>query len=474
MELQSSTSSSLINNFQNQSLTRKVELLEQKLALNEKDYQNKIISLTEQINSLSSSEIKLRTQLSNKDKALYELNNIIKEYQNEVITLKKQLCFTEEKLSTISCEFSSIKTNCTNISSALNLREEAFKQMEENYAKALNTQAKNENKIKELIEVLNQYSDEVSTLNTKCSVLEKENFDFKILNMNLSNELKQSNYENKNFNLNIQTMNNDIEKSQQCNQELTQQNQKLQFEIQNLQNDIANLNQRYNSILNENEHLKQCISQIQTDNSKLQSDLNANIKLNQHNLQKFSQNESNSTNIINEANDNIKLLTNWVNSYMSNFYSDLVSIPEIPLRSSKENRIGFDQLKNALTHARESINYQLQQAQLLAKQNNINVAFKEQYDKINDEYKILEKRYKNLVTEMELKQLQINSLEEIVNKKNNKGEITLGNTNNSNMEELIKKVRQLENDKQNIIKDNVILMNEINSLRQKVSVVRNK
>ena len=75
---------------------------------------------------------------------------------------------------------------------------------------------------------------------------------------------------------------------------------------------------------------------------------------------------------------------------------------------------------------------------------------------------------------MELKQLQINSLEEIVNKKNNKGEITLGNTNNSNMEELIKKVRQLENDKQNIIKDNVILMNEINSLRQKVSVVRNK
>ena len=47
MELQSSTSSSLINNFQNQSLTRKVELLEQKLALNEKDYQNKIISLTE-------------------------------------------------------------------------------------------------------------------------------------------------------------------------------------------------------------------------------------------------------------------------------------------------------------------------------------------------------------------------------------------------------------------------------------------
>ena len=79
----SSTSSSLITQFQTQNFKRQIDLLQQKLDINEKEYQNKIISLTDQISLLNSTEVKLRNQLSNKDKALYELNNILKEYHHE-------------------------------------------------------------------------------------------------------------------------------------------------------------------------------------------------------------------------------------------------------------------------------------------------------------------------------------------------------------------------------------------------------
>ena len=81
-----------------------------------------------------------------------------------------------------------------------------------------------------------------------------------------------------------------------------------------------------------------------------------------------------------------------------------------------------------------------------------------------NEYKLLEKKYKNLVTEMELKQIQIKSLEEIVSRRN-----TGGVQNNINSNENLGKIKQLELDKENLIKDNLILINENNSLKQKLN-----
>ena len=125
-----STSSNLVTAFQTQNFKRQIDLLEQKLEINEREYQNKILSLTEQNSLLNSTEVKLRTQLSTKDKALYELNSILKEYQTEVINLKKALCLSEEKLATMTNDFNSIKSNCNNISIALNSKEDSQKKLE--------------------------------------------------------------------------------------------------------------------------------------------------------------------------------------------------------------------------------------------------------------------------------------------------------------------------------------------------------
>ena len=75
--------SKIVTNFQTQSLKREIELLDEKLRILDQESQNKISNLTNQLAQGKESEIKLRNQLSTKDKAISELNDIIKEYQSE-------------------------------------------------------------------------------------------------------------------------------------------------------------------------------------------------------------------------------------------------------------------------------------------------------------------------------------------------------------------------------------------------------
>lgn len=573
-----STSSNLVTAFQTQNFKRQIDLLEQKLEINEREYQNKILSLTEQNSLLNSTEVKLRTQLSTKDKALYELNSILKEYQTEVINLKKALCLSEEKLATMTNDFNSIKSNCNNISIALNSKEDSQKKLEKAYNEVLAEQSRSENKIKELIDVMNQYSNELNILNEKCSKYERENFDFKTLNMNLTNELKKVTYENNNYDINIQNFKNDMDNLQKINLGLTEQNQKLKYEMDNYSNEIYETTQKLNTLAKENENLRNTILSLKNEKNKLESDLNTNIRINQKNIAKLSQTENETNTIINEANDNIKLIISWMDNYLGVYYSDNVKIPEVPLRATKTNRILFEQLKQKIQVIREKVNtelinvqnyknkitneigsvnnkfdfiqkkvleitnsikfeiqknnyfdvstnfndkdstvlllqdivnqllqfvyqdkltrtntnnqfecykreineYKVKNEALIKENQDIslkvaqlsqsasqyegNIKYKNEYEKILNGYKLLEKKYKNLVTEMELKQIQIKSLEEIVSRRN-----TGGVQNNINSNENLGKIKQLELDKENLIKDNLILINENNSLKQKLN-----
>ena len=156
--------SKIVTNFQTQSLKREIELLDEKLRLLDQESQNKISNLSNQLAQEKESEIKLRNQLSKKDKAISELNEIIKEYQNELITQKKNLSFKEEKLQEMMTQFNSIKSNCNTISAALNSKEENQKKNELELRKAINDKMKIESKIKELIGVVNEYMKQLDEL----------------------------------------------------------------------------------------------------------------------------------------------------------------------------------------------------------------------------------------------------------------------------------------------------------------------
>ena len=123
-----------------------------------------------------------------------------------------------------------------------------------------------------------------------------------------------------------------------------------------------------------------------------------------------------------------------------------------------------------------------------------NDKYKELYENKEGEFKVLEKRYNSLLTETELKQMQINSLEQLLNKKNLNNMSTMNNSNinkninnnNNNINEIVsgntpsrtmqtlnvenelsfEKYKILENENKNLINDNISLVNENKKLKE--------
>ena len=181
----------IASNFQTENYKRQIELLSEKLSMKESEYTSQINNLISQLNFLKDTEIKLRTSLSERDKAITEFNKLIKEYQAELINLKKILCEKDQKLSEMSLKFNSIKSNCNTISAALNSREETNKNIEHNLTKAINDKNKIGNKLEELVSIANEYKKQLDIMNSKCLSLERENNNLKNDNNNLSNENKK-------------------------------------------------------------------------------------------------------------------------------------------------------------------------------------------------------------------------------------------------------------------------------------------
>ena len=438
---------------------------------------------------------------------------------------------------------------------------------------------KSEQKIKELVEVMNVYSQEINKINEKNQNLEKKNFELKSDNDKLNNENSKLNYQIQSTEILNKNFQNDVEHLQKINSDLMEENRKMKFDIQNLNNEVYELNQKYNSANNELIHLKSDFSNMKTDKNKLESDLGINIKTNQKNLDRIQKLENDIENIINDSNDNIKMIINWIENYLGIFSNEKINIPELPMNNSSNNRILFDQLKQKIMNVREKVNSSLSSIQnyryqldnnmseindkyvkniekikyiyetlkievernkyfqiynpennnkdfheyvnkleslinqflqygynsQLEKQDliNQNITFKnelnnihQKYDTFNRDYEILNKRYtdlenknkstndilyedfenlkqqyklldkknKNLNTEIELKDLQINSLQQMVDRRNN---LNSGNINGLDFSEKIKK---LEIDNSKLINDNMLLVEENKNLKKELGI----
>ena len=438
---------------------------------------------------------------------------------------------------------------------------------------------KSEQKIKELIEVMNAYSQEINKINKKNQNLEKQNFELKSKNDNLINDNSKLNYQVQSTEITNKNYQDDIQNLQKINSDLMEDNRKMKYDIQNLNNEIYELNQKYNLTNNELIHLKSNYSDMKTDKNKLETDLAINIKNNQNNINKVQKLENDIENIINDANDNIKMIINWIENYLGIFQNEKISVPELPINTSPNNRILFDQLKQKIMNVRDKVNNNLTSIQnyryqidnnmseindkfvrnierikniyenlkieiennryfqiyplennnkdfhefvnkldnlinqllqfiynsQLDKQNiiNQNITFKnelnnihqkydsflrdyeflnkkyidlenknkdnndiiyEDFENLKQEYKILEKKNKNLNTEIELKDLQINSLQQMVDRRNN---LSSGNINSLDFSEKIKK---LEIDNSKLINDNMLLVEENKNLKKELGI----
>ena len=356
--------SKIVTNFQTQSLKREIELLDEKLRILDQESQNKISNLTNQLAQGKESEIKLRNQLSTKDKAISELNDIIKEYQSELISQKKILSQKDEKLQEMMVQFNSIKSNCNTISAALNSKEENQKKNEIELRKAINDKIKIESKIKELIGVVNEYMKQLDELNEKCSNLERENNNLKLVNSNLVNENKKLYNDNNDYANELKNIKETIDKCEEMSNKYVEQNKNMKLENDNLNNQLLENKQRIDSLLNENNKLNLLINEFKIKKSKMENDLAMTI---QYQKKSNDKHENDIQDIISYCNDNINKIIKWIDNtfgtgqFPNNNDNNNLNLGDnqLSLNSSFTNsqyNINFESLRKKLNNIQENIN----------------------------------------------------------------------------------------------------------------------
>jgi len=580
--------SKIVTNFQTQNFKREIELLDEKLRMLNEESQNKISNLTSQLTLEKEAEIKLRNQIYTKDKAISELNQIIKEYQTELINQKKSLSLKEEKLQELMVQFNSIKSNCNTITAALNSKEENEKKNELELRRAINDKMKIESKIKELIGVVNEYMKQLDEMNEKYSNLERENNNLKIANSNLIDENKKLFRDNNDYSIELKNIKETINKCEEMSNTYVEQNKRLTSENENLNKQLIEEKQRIDSLLSENSKLNLALNDFKINKSKIENNLAMTM---QYQNQFKDKHEADLQNIISYCNDNINKINNWLdNSFIINpnesqnnmnnnqsllnstftpgifninfdilikklnniknktnnemmlmhqclnetnekynlfineksKYMDMLNkiYNTITSEINKNNYFTYDNNINTFNNANNDEFMKLLNSidavinQILRYLSSIydekNIMSKEidnckntisDFQNINDnlvqennDYKvklyngnrinnfqnnnkyeqmnhILEKKIKNYVTEIELKQMQINSLEEIIRRReNNVNHNTEGNfvdenyNNNQNLT-----IKRLEQDREKLIKDNMKLIQYNKKLKEQIN-----
>ena len=580
--------SKIVANFQSQNLKRELELLDEKLRMLDEESQNKINNLTNQLTLEKENEVKLRNQLCTKDKAISELNQIIKDYQTELITQKKNLSLKEEKLQEMMIQFNSIKSNCNTITAALNSKEENEKKNELELRKAINDKMKIESKIKELIGVVNEYMKQLDEMNNKYSNLERENNNLKLANSNLIDENKKLFRDNNDYSNELKNIKETINKCEEMSNTYVEQNKRLTSENENLNKQLFEEKQRIDSLLSENSKLNLELNEFKINKSKKENNLTMTI---QYQNKCKDKHEIDLQNIISYCNDNINKIINWLdNSFMINpndninnmnnnqivistftprlfninfdilikklnnikniINNDIMLIRQcqdetnkkynvlindknkymemlnkiyntIISEINKNNYFPYDYLINTFNNANNDEFMQLlnsidaiinqllrylssvyDEKNLISKEidnckntisdfqnindnlvqenndykiklyngNNSN-NFQDKYNKYEQMNHILEKKIKNYETEIELKQMQINSLEEIIRRRgnnlSNNLEINNIDENYNNNQSLT--IKKLEQDREKLIKDNMKLIKYNKKLKEQIN-----
>ena len=270
----------------------------------------------------------------------------------------------------------------------------------------------------------------------------------KYINKNFS--LNKKINENSNMNINIQNM---LKKIEEINFEslldVLELKKKEIFDFSNVVSNGLEASDRENKILmEENNKLKEEINTIIFENKKLNSE---NIKLNN------IINEINSDMITSKKNEEIlKQKLNDINDEKDEINNKLFN-------ELNQNKNIFKKLKEDNTNLFLMNNNLNEELQILKNKEFEN---EQENNNLRLNCQILEKKIKGMQTELDLKNIQIQNQEEIINRRNE-------NDNSNILENDSAIIKQLKIDRDNLINDNVLLINQNNILRQKLNGLNN-
>jgi hypothetical protein len=270
----------------------------------------------------------------------------------------------------------------------------------------------------------------------------------KYINKNFS--LNKKNNENSNMNINIQNM---LKKIEEINFEslldVLELKKKEIFDFSNVVSNGLEASDRENKILmEENNKLKEEINTIIFENKKLNSE---NIKLN---------------NIINEINSDMitsKKNEEILKQKLNDIIDEKEEINNKLFNELNQNKNIFEKLKEDNTNLFLMNNNLNEELQILKNKEFEN---EQENNNLRLNCQILEKKIKGIQTELDLKNIQIQNQEEIINRRNE-------NDNSNILENDSAMIKQLKIDRDNLINDNVLLINQNNILRQKLNGLNN-
>ena len=330
----------MINTFQNVShdnVLNQIKYLENKLENNQKKYDSSLMSLTSEINSLQKNEIELKKLLNKKDEAFDEFNDIIKDYQTELMKNKTNLYLKENELNSLKDENNKLKNSINEI-------------------KLLNSINYNDNNCNELNQTLEEYGKALKISNLKIYELEKEKYDIENKLNIINEENKNLKYKNDCLENSIKNLKKEYQLSLEENKKLLNENSIIKYENNSLKQELSSLNMNYNKILSENSHLNELISNLNNIKDKLKSEMTFINKENQKYSSNLLKYEKEINGIIEETNDDIKMIINWIENYMGIYISNNLKIPQLPLHRLKNNGIIIDELKTKIMLIRERVN----------------------------------------------------------------------------------------------------------------------
>ena len=429
---------------------KKDEYIE-KLELEISDYKN-------EIQALKSKNIELNNQLIENNELIekYELENNLKENENN-----KALLILENKIEALTKEKNDL-----------------------------------ENKTKELLLIVNQYSKELKDLSNKNKILVEENKNFYTQNIDLNDSLKKkmtniNDLQSQNEQLNeliIENKNKD-----EMIEELKNENERIKSEYENR---IKNEEKMNEEIKNENEDLKKKYENISADLFSTQSNFKDIQNINDKNLKKADECETALNNQTININKNIVSLIECIN----NFFEEEIHIDDnLPSdKNEKVNENNKNDIDMNLCPALidiENVKFNLLLECLKSKKSNLKKYLNNLINNNNDTEKenkenlltikdlnrekndlsrhneILKEEKKNLLNELNILRNYLNDLNDnaINNEKENeilRSQILTISPNKSNFTEIA--MRQNTTDRINSLDDNMdiqLLYEEINNLK---------
>ena len=301
---------------------------------------NTNVILNNKIANYNKEENTLRKQIIEKDKLLLEKEKEINLLKEEIKNNKIMKVNYNEKISDFQKEILELKSQIKNYDSIVSLKDNENKKNLVEYELKIKALEKEKNiiesKTNQLVDLVKQYSKELSNTSIKFDSIESEKQTLNNLNMKLNQKNETNEKVIKDLSDKINSMKNLFNQNENLTNSLNQIQKDLNMNLkenQSLKNDLfqkEDLIKNLTNQLTEFTYYKNNFEESEKEINKLRIELKEIYSKNNINIHRANENEIELNNLINLLNKKISQIIEWIRNYFdNNFNNEINDIPQL-------------------------------------------------------------------------------------------------------------------------------------------------